>query len=168
MADLRGYYDPKDEASSGFEVLPAGLYTVKITNGEWKQTKSGNGEYLQLEMTVADGEHAGKVIIERLNLKNPSQEAVRIARSQFAALRQAVGVLDPKDSADLENIRFQLLLKCEKRSDDPTKMTNAVQRYIKKGETVSTPQQQSGDAPWARNAPKANETQSAAPSDVPW
>lgn len=155
MTSLRGLYDPTDKADSGFEVLPAGIYTVKVTAGEMKKTKKGNGEYLQVEMTVVEGEHADRKIFDRFNLVNPSAEAVKIARGQFAALREAVGVLDPVDIAALMGPRFQVKVKCVKRNDKPDEMTNEVAGYIKRGQTATTPPQQSAGAPWARNAPKA-------------
>jgi len=161
MADLRGVYDVNDEPSMGFEVLPEGTYTVKITAVDWKKTKKEDGQYLQITMEVLDGAHQGSVIIDRLNLKNKSDMAVKIAKGQFAALRHAVGVLDPKDSFELVGPRFQIFLKCEKRSDDPTKMSNVVQRYIPKAQQSTAPQQQQGDAPWSNNAPK-NEPPAAA------
>ncbi len=167
MADLRGAYDPNATPDTGIAVLPAGPYSVKITNGEWKETKSGMGKFLQIEMAVVEGEYQGSVIVDRFNLVNPNAQAVAIANSQFAALREAVGVRDPKDTADLCNIRFQLLLKCEKRNDDPSKMTNVVQRYIKRGQTINTPQQNPSNPPHSRNAPNPGATPSPAPEDTP-
>lgn len=150
MANLSGYYSPDDKPNDSFEALPAGTYTVKITGGEWKDTKAGTGKYLQVEMTVAEGEHSGRKIYDRLNLDNPSQQAVQIAKGQFASLREAVGVLNPKDSAEMMGIRFQVALKRVPRNDRPDEMTNEVQRYIKRGQTPVTPQQNDGAPPYAR------------------
>ena len=163
MADLRGAYEVNDQPSVGFEVLPAGEYVVKIENAVWKETKNQDGQYLQINMAVADGEHSGAPIIDRLNLKNRNDMAVKIARGQFAALREAVGVAEPKDSADLENIRFRVVLKCVKRNDDPSKMTNEVSRYLKLGGGVK-PQQHNGAPPWSRNAPAQSLATGPAPS----
>ena len=153
MADLRGYYETDDQPSVGYEVLPAGEYVVKIERAEWRETKNQDGHYLQINMTVVDGERRGALIVDRLNLRNKNEVAVRIARGQFAALREAVGVSNPKDTADMENIRFRVVLKCTRRNDDPDKMTNEVTRYIKHGETAATPQQKDGNPPYKRNAP---------------
>lgn len=152
MSSFRNLYDPSDKPDN-FEVLPAGAYTVKITGCEMKKTKAEDGEYLHVEMTVVEGEYANQKVFDRLNLANRNPTAVKIARSQFAALREAVGVLEPRDPVDLMGIRFQIVLKCEKRKDKPDQMTNAIQRYVKRGETPVTPQQNGGNAPWSRNAP---------------
>lgn len=153
MADLRGRYDSNADPSSGAEVLPAGLYTVKITGGDWKENSKKTGKFLQVNMQVVDGPHSGAIIIDRFNLDNPSRDAVQIANAEFAALRKAVGVQDPKDTTDLIGPRFQVMLKCEKRNDDPSKMANRVQRYIERGQAATTPQQNQKDPPWNHNAP---------------
>lgn len=133
-----------------------------------KDAKTGNGKYLNVEMTVVEGQYDGKKIFARLNLINANKEAVRIAKGQFAALREAVGVLEPKDSSELENIRFQVELKCVKRKDND-QMSNEIAKYIKKGQSATTPQQNNGNAPWAKNAPKPGEEPPAvADADVPF
>lgn len=178
MAGLKGLYDPNDKAED-FDVLPAGQYAVKVTAGEMKRTKKGTGEFLQIEMTVVEGQHQGRKIFDRFNLVNPNAEAVKIARGQFAALREAVGVLDPNDPADLMGPRFQLVLKCAKRRErlpDGTyreldEMENVIGRYIKRGQTAATPQQYGEVAPWSRNTPKSDSTPPAAPAGreaPPW
>lgn len=153
MADLRGCYDPNIEPSSGFEVLPAGLYTVKLVKADWKENSKKTGKFLQVNMQVVDGPHTGALIIDRFNLINPNEDAVKIAKGEFVAMCRAIGVKDPPDSAALMGVRFQVMLKCEKRNDDPSKMTNRVQRYIEHGQTATTPQQNQKDPPWNHNAP---------------
>lgn len=160
MSSFRNLYDPNDKPDN-FEVLPAGAYTVKITGCGMKKTKAGDGEYLQVEMTVIEGEYANQKVFDRLNLANPNERAVKIARAQFAALREAVGILEPRDPTDLMGIRFQVMVKCVKRNDRPDEMTNEIQRYIKRGETATTPQQNDSNAPWSRNAPNPNQLPSA-------
>lgn len=172
MSSLTNYYDLNDKPENGFDVLPAGTYTVKITDGEMKRNKKNTGQYLQVEMTIVEGEHRERKIFDRFNLDNPSREAVRIARGQFAALREAVGVLEPKNIAEMKNIRFQVAIKCVRRTDKPDEMANEVQRYIKRGETPETPRQQGGDAPWSRstgpNPDASSSGQSDAPGEVPF
>lgn len=162
MAVLMGAYDEQAKADSGFEALPAGTYTVRITDGDWKDTKKGDGKYLQIGMTVIEGDYNGRKIFSRFNLQNKSQEAVKIANSQFAALREALGILHPKDTEDLKGPRFQVVLRCVKRNDNG-EMTNEIGRYVKKGETATTPQQVASAPPWKRNAPPAELAQSDMP-----
>jgi len=91
------------EPQGSFEPIPAGWYTAMITQSEMKPTKNGAGEYLQLRLDVIDGEHEGRVLFDRLNLKNENQTAVEIAQRQLSAICHAVGVLTPNDSTELHD-----------------------------------------------------------------
>ncbi len=163
MAKLTGMYDPNAKPES-FEVLPAGTYTVKVTAGEMKATKNRDGQYLQIEMTIVDGEYMDRKVFARFNLVNKSKEAVRIANGEFASLREAVGILNPKDTAELMGPRFQVVVKCVRRNDRPDEMTNEIQRYIKRGQAQTTPQQQNGTAPYARSSNAPNPSPTPPPS----
>ena len=169
-ADLRGTYNPEDKPFGDSEVLPAGNYTVKVIDGEWKDASTGNGQYLQVKMVVVDGDHKDAVIYDRFNLKNKNEKAAVIAGRQFAGLREAVGVLQPKQISELCGIRFQVVLRCKKNEYTNKAgvlvggMQNEVARYIKHGEGPATPQQSPIDAPWGRNTPPSRPGQSAASS----
>jgi Protein of unknown function (DUF669). len=152
--DFRNYYSVDDKPNEGVAVLPNGTYTVKIVSSEWKETKNRDGKYLQLNLAVTDGEHAGNIIVARLNLDNPNKQAVVIARGELAGIREATGVREPKNPEELHNIRFQVMLKCAKRKDDPTKDENRITRYMKKDENAAAPRQNTGNPPYARNAPQ--------------
>ena len=166
-ADLRGAYNPDDKPFTGIEVLPEGVYEVKILDGEWKEASTGNGHFLQVTMEVVDGAQKGATIIDRFNLKNTNEKAAAIAGRQFAGPREAVGVLQPKQISDITGIRFQVVLRCKKSNYinregvEVEKMQNEVARYIKRGEGPATPQQAGNDAPWSRNTPSSRSPQPA-------
>ena len=101
--NLSGFNAQEVEPQSSFEPIPAGWYTAMITDSEFKPTKSGTGEYLQLRLDVIEGEHEGRVLFDRLNLNNPNQTAVEIAQRQLSAICRAVGVMTPQDSQDLHD-----------------------------------------------------------------
>lgn len=103
MADLSGFNAEDVEPQGSFEPIPAGWYTCMVTDSEFKPTKNGNGEYLQLRLDVIEGEHENRVLFDRLNLNNPNQTAVEIAQRQLSAICRAVGVMTPQDSADLHD-----------------------------------------------------------------
>lgn len=104
MADLSGFNaDAIDISDTGFEPLPKGSYPVVITGSEMKPTKKGDGEYLELTLEVIDGAHKGRLIWDRLNLHNPNPKAVEIATKSLAQICQAVGVHQPKESAELHH-----------------------------------------------------------------
>lgn len=101
--NLSGFNAAEVEPQGSFEPIPAGWYTAMITDSEFKATKNGNGEYLQLRLDVIDGEHEGRVLFDRLNLNNPNQTAVEIAQRQLSAICRAVGIMTPSDSSELHD-----------------------------------------------------------------
>ena len=73
--------------------VPAGQYIVCLDKCEEKKTKAGDGHYLACTFKILRGEHEKRLLFTNLNLDNPSQEAVKIARQELSAIGKAVGVL---------------------------------------------------------------------------
>jgi hypothetical protein len=101
MANLNGSYDPNAEAQADFAAIPAGEYPAQIVESDMLPTKKGDGEFLELEYVVMDGEYKGRKLWARLNLNSPNVQAQEIANRQFASIRQATGVTNPRDSQEL-------------------------------------------------------------------
>ena len=76
----------------GFEPLPPGEYAVVISEQRTKPNKAGTGEYLELTLVIEEGSSRGRRIWERLNLRNPSQKAVQIARETVERIKEATGI----------------------------------------------------------------------------
>ena len=131
MADLRGFDANQVEPTSDFEPIPAGKYSAVITESEFKETKSGTGQYLQLTFQVIDGPHANRFLWARLNLDNPNATAVAIAKAELSAICRAIGVMAPKDSMELHNLPLVIHVRC-KRRDDTGEITNEIKGYSKK------------------------------------
>ncbi len=150
MADLTGMYDPTDEPSKPLEAIPDGKYVAMIVESAMKPTKANDGEYLDLKFQVTEGDYKGRCVFARLNLKNKSPQAVMIARGELAAIREATGVKNPKDSIDLHNLPMLIKVKCYKR-DDNGELSNEIKGYEPKSGTAPTqaPTTQSR-APWRR------------------
>lgn len=140
--------------STGFELLPAGDYTAVITDSESKPTSKGTGTYLQFTFQVIEGEHANRKLWARINYTNPSAEAQKIGRAELSALCRAVGVLQPRDTAELHNRPITIKVGFEKRSDTGD-MTNKIKGYAPAG-GVSAPAPVAAPAastpPWAKKS----------------
>lgn len=150
MANLNGFDARTVDPSTDFEPLPAGKYLAVITDSEMKSTKSGNGSFLELTLQVIEGEYKGRNLWTRLNLDNPNETAVKIARGELSALCRAVGVLQPKDSCELHNLPLLVTVKCKKR-EDTGDIVNEVKGYAKKEAAAGQPQQAATQSPpWAR------------------
>ena len=107
--------------------IPEGVYTAKIHATEKKPTKAGDGSYLSIEFRVLGGEFDGRRIWTRLNLQNPSPIAVRLARGELSAICRAVGVLAPRDSAELHGLRLVLRIAVKKGADGEAQ--NVIREY---------------------------------------
>jgi len=150
MANLNGFNANEVEPAVGFDPIPAGKYLAAITESEMKPTKAGTGQYLQLTFQVLEGQHKGRLLWARLNLDNPSDMAVKIAKSELSAICRAVGVLTPKDSIELHNLPMTIKVELKER-DDTGSMTNEIKGYEAKN-SQPAPVAPSGRStpPWAR------------------
>lgn len=150
------------ELGEGFRIVPPGEYQVYIEASEFKKTKKGDGEYLELVLVVADGDYEGAKIFVRLNLINPNQTTVDIAKSQLRALCEAI-VNQPfvNDSAMLHSRPFFALIDnvAMTKSDPNSKRSNEV--IFRKGSIRSL---HSGAAPGVAAGPV---TQVDKPQEAP-
>ncbi len=166
MADLRGFNAHTVEPNESFDPIPAGEYLCVIVNSEDKATKSGNGSYLELEFEVIDGPFKGRKVWDRLNLDNPNELAVKIARATLSAICRAIGVMEPKDSCELHDYPLLVKVRQEKRADTD-EPSNVIKGYRSRNagqssaaapvptpkprETATPTQAAAGGPPWRRN-----------------
>ena len=150
-ANLNGFDARNEEPMGSFEAIPAGKYVAAIVASQMKSTKAGDGQYLELQFQVIDGEHKGRLLWARLNLTNTSEVAAKIARSELAAICQAIGVLTPNDSTELHDLPLQVTVAVKKRQDTGD-LTNEIKAYAKKPSAVAAgADQAAGDTPpWRR------------------
>lgn len=138
------------EPNAGFDPIPAGKYIAAITKTEMKPTKNGSGNYLELTFTVLDGEYRNRTVWARLCLNHPNAQTVKIARGELSAICRAVGVMTPRDSAELHNIPLQITVRCKKRKDTD-EITNEIKGYAPKSAATGVPQQAADNTPpWRR------------------
>ena len=128
MPSLQGFDADTVEPMNEFEPIPVGKYLAVITDSEFKPTKAGNGEYLQLTFEIIDGDYKGRLLWARLNLDNPNPAAVKIAKAELAAICKAVSVPRPNESSDLHNLPMLIDVRLKKRSDSDD-LTNEIRGY---------------------------------------
>ncbi len=131
MASLNGFDASNVDPNVAFDPIPAGKYLCVITASEMKDTKAGNGEYLELELEVIDGPHKGRKLWDRLTLKHPNEKTVQIARGTLSSICRAVGVMAPRDSVELHNLPMVVSVGLKKR-EDTGEPTNVVKGYAKR------------------------------------
>lgn len=97
--------------------LPAGFYQMQVIDSLVKETKSGTGEYLELQMEIMDGEFAGRKYWERLNLWNQSEKAVDIAKQTYLGLLKAQGKATATgNSEDLHFVPMMVQIKLQRNN----------------------------------------------------
>jgi len=150
MVNLDGFDANKVEPTTDFEAIPAGKYVAVVTASEMKPTKSGNGSYLELTFQVIEGEFKNRLLWARLNLDNPNEMAVKIARGELSALCRAVGVLEPKDSVELHNL--PMLISVRQKTDSDGELRNEIRGYSKRGTANGAKSTQAANPtpPWRR------------------
>jgi hypothetical protein len=109
------FFSPADvppREQGDFTPLPEGWYQVVIAKCERKATKAGDGEYLKIEMVVADGQpFANRHVFTNINLWNASEKAVTIARRDFADLVTATGLVQVNTPDDIIGRSVSIKLK---------------------------------------------------------
>jgi hypothetical protein len=152
MANLNGFNAHEVEPSSTFDPLPAGKYLAAVTGTEMKATKDGKGSFLNIELTVVEGQYKDRKVWDRLCLNHSNSQTVKIAQGNLSALCRAVGVMTPRDSVELHNIPLVVTVKLKKR-EDTGELTNEVRGYARKEAAIGKPQQAAptdNTPPWRR------------------
>jgi hypothetical protein len=105
--------------NTALEAIPSGMYPVVIVRSEEKPTRAGNGAYIELEMQIQGGEYNGRKVFDRLNIKNPNQQAVDIAYATLSAICHVTGRLNITDTAQLHGVPFIAVVSKRVRDDLP-------------------------------------------------
>jgi len=124
--DLSGY---EMSAPQSFDPMPPGDYITIVTNSELKDTKAGDGQYIELTMQIVDGPFSGRRHWERLNIINKNEKTQEIARSHLNALLKACGVPNAKNTEETHDIPFTMVLYLDRK--EPTR--NRIMGYSPAG-----------------------------------
>lgn len=127
-----------DAPLTEFGALPDGEYTAMITAVEQRDTKAGDGSYLNLELTVLEGEFAGRKVWDVLNLWNQSAKAVEIARRTMRSITEAIGT-SPKVTDTDELIDKPLVIKVSLEKQEGFKDRNRIVAYKSAGGEAVAP-----------------------------
>lgn len=77
----------------GFELVPPGWAKVAIRKSNFKPNQAATGTFLELQYEILEGPAKGKSVLDRLNIQNPSTEAVEIAFRKLSAICHCTGVI---------------------------------------------------------------------------
>lgn len=118
MAFLDTTYSVEDmpETEPDFKPVPAGWYNASITNAELKPTASG-GQRISVRYDITGPSHEGRVVFGNFNIRNSSEEAVRISREQLGQLMRATGLPKLDNTDQLIGLTMQIKVKVTPSKD---------------------------------------------------
>lgn len=141
----------KEQSNSGYSMIPAGKYEMKVVKTEVKDTKSG-GAMLVCDLEVQDfGDHVSKRIPYQLNIVNSSAEAQRIGLSQLKSLAIACHVKNPNAIGDsdelITGVSFEAEVTTEVVSDKTYSKVKWINALNKQTQTTTAQEQK---LPWQK------------------
>jgi len=144
MADLTGMnFDPAktEDMGDGFTVVPPGIYTVMIAKTELCDNSKKNGKVLKLSCQIIEGNHVGVVLLDNLNVRNPSEVSQKIGLSDLKKICDAIGFTGQlTDSEQLRGKPYSVQVEIEKfKSNTSGKMLDS--NKIKKRMSRQDPQE---------------------------
>jgi hypothetical protein len=95
--------DPNvDENTGAFVVVPAGKYKACIVADELKDNSKKTGKLLEMKVQIVEGQFAGQVITDRLNIINPNSTAQAIGQGTLKRICNLCSVpYPPTETAGL-------------------------------------------------------------------
>lgn len=148
MTNLNGIgLDPNVQESTGeFTVIPAGKYKACMVSDELRDNNAGTGKVLMIKLQIMEGQFAGEVLTDYINITNASPKAQAIGQGTLKRICNQCGVpYPPQDTSALMGKPMGIDVKVEKFTSNtsgkeldsnkirsygpvPTQQTQAVQK----------------------------------------
>jgi hypothetical protein len=85
------WLDLTGDKANTVEAIKPGYYDVIVDEAKVKATKDSQGEFIEMTLKVTDGEFKGRKIYHRFNIKNKSEKAQSIGRSELKTFLMCAG-----------------------------------------------------------------------------
>ena len=108
MVEFHGGFNANEHEDEGFTTIPEGTYDVIVKASERKENSKKTGHILKVTFQIIEGEFKNRTVITNFNMWNQSEQAQKIARSEFANLCKAVDKPLIQDSSDIHKIPLQI------------------------------------------------------------
>lgn len=130
MANIGSNFNPQEhEKMRDFGVLPPGQYIAHIVKSEMKPTKTGNGQYLELEFDIDIKEFQGKKVWTRLNLVNSNPDTMKFAQNELKTISDAAGITTTFNDSVVLHGKPMILIITVKPPKDGYAESNAITNY---------------------------------------
>lgn len=153
------------EPQQSLEAVPAGEYTVILTESEPKETSSGGNHMLKCTFEITEGDCKGRKVFENMNLWHSNAVASEIAWRKLSALCHAAGVLQVQDTGQLHNIPVTAVVKVE--NDPEYGKQNRITSFKAAGGAAQAGPAQAPAAAPQQPAPQQAPNQAPAPQQAP-
>jgi hypothetical protein len=123
MTSLAGVQlDPNVEESTGaFTVIPAGKYKACLVSDELRDNSAGTGKVLMVKIQIMDGQFAGEVLTDYINITNANPKAQAIGQGTLKRICNLCGVpYPPQDTAGLMGKPLGIDVKVERFTSNTT------------------------------------------------
>lgn len=151
--------DLPEDTGGSFEPIPAGDYTVAISEATLNDTKAGTGQYISVRMDVTGPTHQGRVLFANINIRNPNPKAEEIGRQQLGSIMRAIGLASLQDTDQLVGGQMAVKVVIKPGNDQYPEPKNEVKAFKSvSGSPAPAPQQ---------SAPVNNQTPSGG-ATPPW
>lgn len=139
MADISGLnFDANAvKPNEALSPIPPGDYQAVIIASEVKTTSKGDGKFIALTLQVMNGPHQNRKLYDNLNIWNPNEKAVQIAKGTLSAICRAVNVLSPKNTEELHGRGLTVTVGV--KSDNDNNKSNFVKGYKPRSTGPSAP-----------------------------
>lgn len=137
------FLDLTNVKETSFEPVPQGTYLVIADDVELRDTKAGDGQYLNVKFKILDGEQDGRMVYHRFNIKNKNEKATNIGLSQLRSFMRLSGRSDMALQSPLDLVGMRCLAVVKHKTDDYG--TKAEISYFKEVKKVA---QDMGDLPF--------------------
>lgn len=74
-----------------FEPIPGGNYNIEVTGVEKKASKSSNRDYWNIELTITDGDFAGRKLWDTLSFTGATEEKTKYALQRVKLVAHRLG-----------------------------------------------------------------------------
>ena len=88
------------QASTSYELIPAGWYDATIAGAELRDTKTG-GQMIAVKYSILGPTHQGRLVWGNINIRNANPKAEEIGRQQLGDIMRALGLARVTDTDQL-------------------------------------------------------------------
>ncbi len=111
-----------------FEPIPAAWYPARIVEAEAKDSKSGNGQYINVQWEIMGAKFAGRKVFGRITTRNVNEVAEEIGRKQIRELMEATGLVTLSKTEQLSGKTCEIKVSVNPATDK-YEASNDVKRY---------------------------------------